>query len=104
MTSLDTWTDSNTRERNVYEGDGFVTVLSRFALQREYHWPLHSARFQFLNPTYFTEYHQYMALIAYEYYMQTADPQLAAAYWDILRLGTYAHCAAQEVSGHNPRP
>ena len=101
VTSLDTWTDSNTRERNVYEGDGFVTAMSRLALQREYHWLLHSARFQFVNPTYFTEYHQYMALLAYEYYMQTADTQLASDYWEILKLGTYAHCAARDVSPTN---
>eukprot|EP01047_Picozoa_sp_COSAG01_P044884 COSAG01_NODE_4090_length_5360_cov_26.230184_4_plen_253_part_00 len=113
-TSLDTWTDSNTRERNVYEGDGFVTSSARYALQREYKWPLHSARsvfmngrlthskpishpflscrFQFLNPTSFTEYHQLMPVIAWEYFMQTGDASLAADYWDLLKEATYTQC------------
>eukprot|EP00966_Prymnesium_polylepis_P149946 3463833-Prymnesium_polylepis.1 len=39
ITSLDTATDSNTRERLPYEADGYITGLSRLALQAEYAWP-----------------------------------------------------------------
>ena len=72
VTSLDTTTDSNTRERLPCEkqcpppskvradllwvsdeADGFITGNSRYMFQREYHWQLHSARHQFLNPTWY---------------------------------------------------
>ena len=36
-TSLDTFTDSNTRERTPYEADGYITARSRWALQSELH-------------------------------------------------------------------
>ena len=32
ITSLDTFTDSNTRERLPYEADGYITAMSRFLL------------------------------------------------------------------------
>jgi hypothetical protein len=41
-TSLDTYTDSNTRERLPYELDGFIAATARLVTQREYAWPRHS--------------------------------------------------------------
>ena len=66
--------------------------------QREYKWQLHSAKHQFLNPTWPTEWHQFMAMVAYEYYMQTGDTQLASEYWDLLTEATYSQCADKSVS------
>eukprot|EP00912_Choanoflagellata_sp_UC4_P000216 UC4_evm6s135 len=51
VTSLDSTTDSNTRERLPYEADGFITGNSRYSFQKDTDWNLHSARHQFLNPT-----------------------------------------------------
>ena len=45
-----------------------------------------------------TEWHQFMAMAAYEYYMQTGDTQLASSFWDLLVLATYSHCADKSVS------
>ena len=40
--SLDTYTDSNTRERRPYEADGIIAATARLLLQRDYLWPRHS--------------------------------------------------------------
>ena len=51
VTSLDTATDSNTRERTPYEADTYIATWSRFYLSSEQAWPRHSFRFNFRNPT-----------------------------------------------------
>ena len=43
ITSLDTTTDSNTRERLPYEADGAITGSSRYVFQNEYQWQRHSS-------------------------------------------------------------
>ncbi len=37
--SLDTYTDSNTRERRPYEADGIIAATARLLIQRDYMWP-----------------------------------------------------------------
>ena len=82
VTSLDTTTDSNTRERLPCEkqcplskvradllwvsdeADGFITGNSRYMFQREYHWQLHSARHQFLNPTWYLRHGTHFIVVA----------------------------------------
>ena len=76
MTSLDTATDSNTRERLPYEGDSFITGHSRLSLQREYQWPRHSWRHNILNPTSPTEWRQTTPLLAWLYYQYTGSLEL----------------------------
>jgi hypothetical protein len=44
VTSLDTTTDSNTRERLPYEADGYITGSSRTVFQKDQSWQLHSGR------------------------------------------------------------
>lgn len=39
-----------------------------------------------------------MPMTAYEHYMMTGDTQLASAFWDLLVLATYSHCADKSVS------
>lgn len=40
--SLDTYTDSNTRERRPYEADGIIAATGRLMVQRDFMWPRHS--------------------------------------------------------------
>ena len=40
--SLDTYTDSNTRERRPYEADGIIAATGRLMIQRDFMWPRHS--------------------------------------------------------------
>jgi alpha-L-rhamnosidase len=71
VTSLDTTTDSNTREKLPYEADGYITGGTRHAMQRDSTWQRHSSKHNIRNPTWPTEWRQIMSLMAYEDYMAT---------------------------------
>ena len=73
MTSLDTFTDSNTRERLPYEADGFITARTRWATQQEYMWPRHSIEMVMNNPTWPTEWKQWTILLVHEQWLMTGD-------------------------------
>jgi hypothetical protein len=47
-----------------FQADGYITGNSRYLLQRETNWQLHSGRHNFVNPTWPTEWRQFMPLIA----------------------------------------
>jgi hypothetical protein len=49
--SLDTYTDSNTRERRPYEADGMIAATARLLIQRDYLWGRHSHAWVINNPT-----------------------------------------------------
>eukprot|EP01052_Picozoa_sp_SAG31_P000585 SAG31_NODE_17_length_35773_cov_25.999271_10_plen_154_part_00 len=55
VTSLDTTTDSNTREKLPYEADGYITGGTRRAMQRDQTWQRHSSKHNIRNPTWPTE-------------------------------------------------
>ena len=88
LTSLDTFTDSNTRERLPYEADGFITARSRWVLQNEYEWPKHSIEHVLQNPTWPTEWKQFTILLAHEHYMMTGDNSIAVEYFELLQNNT----------------
>ena len=83
VTSLDTATDSNTRERRPYEADALVTAQSFYALSTDLVWPRHTARYLLTNPTWPTEWRQSMALLALEDFMASGEPSLAVAAADL---------------------
>jgi NAD-dependent DNA ligase len=56
VTSLDTTTDSNTREKLPYEADGYITGGTRRAMQRDQTWQRHSSKHNIRNPTWPTEW------------------------------------------------
>jgi alpha-L-rhamnosidase len=108
-TSLDTFTDSNTRERLPYEADGFITVRSRYALQAELAWPAHSIAHVLSNPTWPTEWKQYMIMIIHEHWMQSGETTLASENFDLLVNNTmlpFINPATQLVdwTGHQVKP
>ena len=78
--------DSNTRERTPYEADGFINARSRWVLQREWNWLRHSAAYVAYNPTWPTEWKQYMVMLAYEDYMRSGSTELAMADYDYQHL------------------
>ena len=55
---LDTYTDSNTRERTPYEADGLIAATGRLMLQRDMMWARHSHSFIFTHPTWPVEWKQ----------------------------------------------
>ena len=88
LTSLDTFTDSNTRERLPYEADGYITARSRWVLQEEYEWPKHSIKHVLHNPTWPTEWKQFTILLAHEHYMMTGDNSIVEEYFHLLKNNT----------------
>ena len=99
VTSLDTTTDSNTRERRPYEADGQIAGASREVLQRNaLAWNHHSYRHNYVNPTWPTEWRQVMPLVARNDYMATGDLTLAQEFWQYLINATQLSCQ-DPVSG-----
>ena len=99
MTSLDTSTDSNTRERLPYEADGLITGDSRIALQREFAWPKHSWRHNTWNPTWPTEWRQSVSLFALREYMLTGEFDLVDSFAASLLNQTQIGCIAERSTG-----
>jgi len=56
--ALDTYTDSNTRERTPYEADGIIAATGRIMVQRDVLFPRHSHSFVLEHPTWPTEWRQ----------------------------------------------
>ena len=114
-TSLDTATDSNTRERLPYEADGehkptqtlascrqscaralawtgYITGLSRLALQADVEWPRHSSRHNIINPTWPTEWRQTVSLLAYTDWSHGGSTSLYDVFGASLLEQTQAAC------------
>jgi len=98
VTSLDTTTDSNTRERLPYEADGYITGISRLALQREYTWHIHSWIHNTYNPTWPTEWRQTISLFAEEDYMQTGGLEMLQAFGESMEQQSQLPCVNQATS------
>eukprot|EP00931_Biecheleriopsis_adriatica_P003616 TRINITY_DN105414_c0_g1_i1.p1 TRINITY_DN105414_c0_g1~~TRINITY_DN105414_c0_g1_i1.p1 ORF type:complete len:845 (-),score=124.72 TRINITY_DN105414_c0_g1_i1:52-2586(-) len=82
--ALDTFTDSNVRERLPYAADGFLASRSYWALRSDRAWPRHSIQHVLHNPTWPTEWKQYTILMVHEHYMQSGDISLADDNFDLL--------------------
>jgi len=78
--SLDTYTDSNTRERRPYEADGIIAASARLLVQRDYLWPRHSHAWVIQNPTWPVEWKQLTPFLGWQDYMATGQPDLALAF------------------------
>jgi len=78
--SLDTYTDSNTRERRPYEADGIIAATARLLIQRDYLWPRHSHAWVINDPTWPVEWKQLSSFLGWQDYMATGQPDLALAF------------------------
>ena len=92
VTSLDTTTDSNTREKLPYEADGFITGGTRHAMQRDSTWQRHSSKHNIRNPTWPTEWRQIMSLMAFEDYMQSGSLSVAGELYSTILENTMINC------------
>ena len=82
--SLDTYTDSNTRERTPYEADGIIAMSGRLLVQREFLYPRHSHAYVLQNPTWPVEWKQLDPFLGWQDYMATGEPDLAMAFTDTM--------------------
>ena len=78
--SLDTYTDSNTRERRPYEADGIIAASGRLLLQRDYLWARHSHAWVINEPTWPVEWRQLSVFLGWQDYMATGTTDLALAF------------------------
>jgi len=93
--SLDTYSDSNTRERQPYECDGGLAATARLLVQREYMYARHSHAWTIQHPTWPVEWQQLTAFLGWQDYMATGQPDLAKAFWqemyDRTKIGFLEH-------------
>ena len=80
--SLDTYTDSNTRERRPYEADGIIAASGRLLVQRDVLWGRHSHAWVMNDPTWPVEWKQISPFLGWQDYMATGTPELSLAFMD----------------------
>ena len=100
---MDTYTDSNTRERRPYESDGMIAAVNRGLLQRDRMWQRHSASWMLEYPTWPTEWQQQTPMLALSDYMATGSADLAKAYSDRL-LNDTKHAFIDSTGVVGPMP
>ena len=86
--ALDTYTDSNTRERTPYEADGMIAASGRILVQRDWLFPRHSHAYVLQNPTWPVEWKQITPFLAWQDYMGTGQPDFALAFEEKLHTST----------------
>lgn len=86
---LDTYTDSNTRERRPYEADGLIAAGARLYLQKSaVMWARHSHTYVFTHATWPVEWRQITILLAMQDYMATGQTDLFDAFHEMLYQNT----------------
>jgi len=82
---MDTYADSNTRERRPYEADGLIAASARMLLQRSaVMWARHSHSWIITFPTWPVEWLQITPFLAQQDYWQTGQTDLFESYVDLL--------------------
>jgi hypothetical protein len=87
--ALDTYTDSNTRERTPYEADGVIAASGRLLVQRDVLFPRHSHAFVLDHPTWPVEWKQLSPFLGWQDYMATGSPDVALAFEGIMHDRTF---------------
>lgn len=91
-TTLDLYTDSNTRERGAYEGDALINALAHYPVQPEYSIQRFTFDYLLNRPTWPSDWRLCMPLILWEDYQQTADLNWLRDRFDATRQLTYESC------------
>ena len=106
--SLDTYSDSNTRERRPYEADGVIAATARLLVQRDVLWARHSHAWVLQNPTWPVEWKQISPFLGYQDFMWTGQPDLALAFapqsWRGVGISARRHAGPQPASPRWRRP
>lgn len=86
---VETYTDSNTRERRPYEADGLIATTSRAWLQSDVLWARHSHTVVLNTPTWPVEWQQMTIWLAWADYMATGSTEFVDAWWTALLKNTH---------------
>lgn len=87
--ALDTYTDSNTRERTPYEADGVIAASGRLLVQRDVLFPRHSHSFVLSHPTWPVEWKQLSPFLGWQDFMNTGQGDVALSFEDIMHERTF---------------
>ena len=85
-----------TRERMPYEGDAYVQQISHYSVDREFAIQRYTTDFLIFNPSWPTEWHLHIVLMAWADYMATGDARFLRKYYDELKKKTLLPLARED--------
>ncbi|MDR9408355.1 MAG: alpha-L-rhamnosidase C-terminal domain-containing protein [Balneolaceae bacterium] len=88
--------DGGARERMPYEADAYVQQISHYSVDREFAIQRYTANFLIFNPSWPTEWHLHMVLMAWADYMATGNAEFLEKYYDELRKKTMLPLARED--------
>ncbi|MFW5835359.1 MAG: alpha-L-rhamnosidase C-terminal domain-containing protein [bacterium] len=88
--------DGGARERMPYEADAYVQQISHYAVDREFAIQRYTADFLIFNPSWPTEWHLHIVLMAWADYMATGNADFLDKYYDELKKKTLLPLARED--------
>ncbi len=88
--------DGGARERMPYEADAYVQQISHYAVDREYAIQRYTTNFLIYNPSWPTEWHLHIVLMAWADYMATGDSRFLEEYYGELKKKTLLPLARED--------
>lgn len=88
--------DGGARERMPYEADAYVQQISHYAVDREYAIQRYTTNFLIFNPSWPTEWHLHIVLMAWADYMATGNPDFIREYYEELKKKTMLPLARED--------
>jgi alpha-L-rhamnosidase len=85
-----------TRERMPYEADAYIQQISHYAVDREFAIQRYTNAFLIYNPSWPTEWHLHIVLMAWADYMATGDERFLREYYQELKKKTLLELARED--------
>ena len=91
-TNMDIYTDCFSRERIAYEADGYINMLSNFAVTRNRETCLRFLEYIIRHPTWPCEWMQILIPIFHDYYWESGDKEMIDRHFDrLLKQASFRH-------------
>ncbi|MDZ7720804.1 MAG: alpha-L-rhamnosidase C-terminal domain-containing protein [Balneolaceae bacterium] len=88
--------DGGARERMPYEADAYVQQISHYSVDREFAIQRYTTNFLIFNPSWPTEWHLHIVLMAWADYMATGNSEFLEKYYDELKKKTLLALARED--------
>ena len=88
--------DGGARERMPYEADAYIQQISHYSVDREFAIQRYTSNFLIFNPSWPTEWHLHMVLMAWADYMATGNAEFLDRYYDELKKKTMLPLARED--------
>ncbi|MBK8946250.1 MAG: alpha-L-rhamnosidase [Ignavibacteriae bacterium] len=92
---LGIYADGN-RERMPYEADAFIQQLGHYSVDREFSIAKYSAEFLLFNPSWPTEWHMHLIMMAWNHFMYTGDKEFLKNNYELLKNKTLITLARED--------